>query len=141
MKISSKGRCALHIMADIAENGSNGCISAKDISQRQGISVKYMEQILPHLTRAGLLHSERGAQGGYRLTRAPEQYTTLDILRAVAGDAAPVTHPPQTHRTQAFWEGMNRAMQAYAESVTLRDLMPTTDNRRRTEPAHAYLLD
>ena len=90
MRISTKGRYALRLMTDIAVHGQDGLVSLKDAAARQGISVKYLEQIAGILSRAGLLHSSRGAQGGYRLTRAPEDYPLGDILRLTEGDLAPV---------------------------------------------------
>ena len=71
MKISTKGRYAIRIMLDIAQNGTEQRVSLKDIAKRQDISVKYMEQIIGQLCKAGLLKSTRGAQGGYTLTKLP----------------------------------------------------------------------
>ena len=90
MKISTKGRYALRLMADIGAHDQSGCVSLRDVAARQEISVKYLEQIAGMLTKAGFLYSERGAQGGYRLSRAPEEYTVGSILRLTEGDLAPV---------------------------------------------------
>lgn len=86
MKISTKGRYALRLMADIGAHDQSGCVSLRDVAARQEISVKYLEQIAGMLTKAGFLYSERGAQGGYRLSRAPEEYTVGSILRLTEGD-------------------------------------------------------
>ena len=67
MKISTKGRYALRLMLDLAQNRNEGFVALKDIADRQDISKKYLEQIVTPLNRAGLLKSGRGAQGGYRL--------------------------------------------------------------------------
>lgn len=83
MKISTKGRYALRLMADLAEYNTGENISLKDISARQGISFKYLEQIITLLNRAGFVKSVRGPQGGYRLARMPEEYTVgeIDLFR------------------------------------------------------------
>ena len=81
MKISTKGRYALRIMIDLAENANGEYIRLKDISARQGITLKYMEQIMPMLTKAGYVRSYRGNNGGYMLAKEPEEYTAGDIIR------------------------------------------------------------
>ncbi len=88
--ISTKGRYALRIMADLAENDGETPVSVREIADRQEISEKYMEQILSLLVRAGLVRSVRGAQGGYHLIRSAEAITAGDILRATEGDLIPV---------------------------------------------------
>lgn len=99
MKISTKGRYALRLMTDIAIYGGEGYVSLKDVAARQGISVKYLEQIAGSLSKAGLLRSSRGSQGGYQLTRAPEAYSLGSILRLTEGDLAPVAclEGPENH--------------------------------------------
>ena len=78
--ISTRGRYALRMMLDLAQNQGDGYVALRDIAARQEISKKYLEQIIPLLNRVGLLQTTRGVQGGYRLTRRPEEYTVLDIL-------------------------------------------------------------
>ena len=85
MKISTKGRYALRMMLDIAGQGEGAVVSLKEISQRQDISVKYQEQIVMQLSRAGFLTSVRGPSGGYRLSRHPKDYRIGEILRAIEG--------------------------------------------------------
>ena len=85
MKISTKGRYALRIMIDLAENANGEYIRLKDISARQGITLKYMEQIMPMLTKAGYVRSYRGNNGGYMLAKEPEEYTAGDIIRTTGG--------------------------------------------------------
>lgn len=136
MKVSTKGRYALRMMIDIVINGNGGgCISLRDISKRQDISVKYLEQIVGSLCTAGLLSSVRGPQGGYKLTRLPEQYTVGDIIRATEGSLAPVAclenMENQCPRAEdclslSFWRGLNRVVNEYMDSVTLKTL---ADNR------------
>lgn len=89
MKISTKGRYALRLMLDLAYNHTGSFIPIKNISQRQDISDKYLEQIITQLSRAGLVKSARGAQGGYMLAKEPQEYTVGEILQAAEGNLAP----------------------------------------------------
>lgn len=90
MKISTKGRYALRLMLDIALHDTDEPVRVKDIAKRQDISVKYLEQIISVLVRAEYLRSIRGPQGGYRLTKKPEDYKVGMILRLTEGILAPV---------------------------------------------------
>ena len=81
MKISTKGRYALRLMIDIAENQRDGFVNLKDVSYRQEISMKYLEQIVGQLSKSGLLQSTRGPLGGYRLTKDPTEYTAESIIK------------------------------------------------------------
>ena len=90
MRISTKGRYTLRMMIDLAEHYSDDLISLRDIAERQEISKKYLEQIIPLLNRAGFLYATRGALGGYRLSRLPSQYTVCEILEITEGDLTPV---------------------------------------------------
>ncbi len=132
MKISTKGRYALRIMLDLAQNNTGAYIPLRDISMRQEITVKYMEQIIGALSRAGLLKSARGNSGGYRLAHSPKEYRIGDILRAMEGSIAVVAclegtinECPRSGNctTLPFWQGLNRAIEAYVDSVTLEDLL------------------
>jgi len=132
VRISTKGRYALRMMIDIAEHGNDGLVTIKDISERQKISVKYLEQIVPNLKRSGLLRSERGSSGGYTLAKEPDQYTAGEILRVIEGRLAPVAcledETNQCSRrkickTLDFWEGLYNVIDDYIDSVTLRDFM------------------
>ncbi len=140
MKISTKGRYALRLMVDLGvhSDGEN-YVSLKDISARQNISIKYLEQIVTPLHRAGLVRSVRGAQGGYRLSRDPERYTAGDILCAIEGSFAPIscleTDVNECSRyeccpTVGFWEGMYKVISDYMESVTLKQLI---DEQKQSE--------
>ena len=91
MKISTKGRYALRLMLDLAMNDTGSPVSLKDVAKRQGISDKYLEQIISVLNRAGYVKSVRGAQGGYMLRKEPEDYTVGMILRLTEGSLAPVS--------------------------------------------------
>ena len=90
MMISTRGRYALRVMADLAENRDKGYIPMKDIAERQGISLKYLERIIPALTKNGFIEGVKGKGGGYRLCRNSMEYTVGEILRLTEGDLAPV---------------------------------------------------
>lgn len=90
MMISTKGRYALQVMLDLAQQSPDAYISLHDISQRQAVSMKYLEAIVAMLNKAGMVESRRGKSGGYRLTRAPEDYTVGAVLKLTEGTLAPV---------------------------------------------------
>ena len=132
MRISTKGRYALRLMLDLAEHQGDGCVSLKDVAQRQDVSKKYLEQIVPTLSRAGFLLTNRGYQGGYRLTRRPEDYTARDILRLTEVDLAPVaclsapsnTCPRAPYcRTLPMWQKYYEMTLSYFDGITICDLM------------------
>lgn len=134
MMISTKGRYALRVMIDLAENNDGQYISMKSVAQRQEISLKYMEKILPLLVAARLIEGVQGRGGGYRLTRKPEDYPVGEILRQAERSLVPVAcleygteHCCRTAdcRTLPLWEGLNRVISDYLDSVTLADLMKT----------------
>lgn len=89
MKISTKGRYALRMLIDLAEHEGDGFIALKDIAERQSISKKYLEQIVPILSRSGILRTNRGSQGGYALAKEPEHVTVGEILRLTEGSLSP----------------------------------------------------
>ena len=91
MKISTKGRYALRLMLDLAENGRESYVALKDIAERQRISKKYLEQIVPMLNKSGLLRTNRGYQGGYMLAKSPDSLSVGEILRVTEGSLAPVS--------------------------------------------------
>ena len=116
MMISTKGRYALRVMVDIAENQRDGYIPLKEIAYRQDISEKYLEAIVKGLVKERYLTGLRGKSGGYRLTRAPEDYTVGAILRITEGSLAPVACLEQEHvdcprmadcRTLPMWRKLN----------------------------------
>ena len=132
MVISTKGRYALRLMLDIAMQEDTSPVPLHDIAERQGVSFKYLEQIVPPLSKAGFLKSVRGANGGYLLTKDPSEITTGDILRAGEGNLAPVAclasdeiDCPRAELcvTLPFWKGLDDAITAYIDSVTLADLV------------------
>ncbi|MCQ2514383.1 MAG: Rrf2 family transcriptional regulator [Ruminococcus sp.] len=132
MKISTKGRYALRLMIDLAENQNNGYIALKDIAQRQKISKKYLEQIVPVLNHANMLIANRGYQGGYKLAKNPDKYTVGEILRLTEGSLAPVAcldyepigceHSNECATLQV-WKGLYKAITDYLDGVTLQDII------------------
>jgi Rrf2 family protein len=133
MKISTKGRYALRVMMDIALHDNGDYISLKDISKRQNITVKYLEQIVSGLNKSGFLLSMRGNNGGYRLAREPKDCNVGDILRTVEGSFTPIecvaddTGNPcpmsESCSTLSFWAGLDKVVNNYINSFTLQDLM------------------
>ncbi len=132
MKISSKGRYAIDVMVDLALHDKGEPISVKDIAKRKQISNKYLEQIISMLQKAGLVHSIRGAQGGYRLRKRPEEYSVGAILRATEGDLSPVSCVEEgnsdcahkaTCSTIKIWQELNKAINDVVDNITLADLV------------------
>ena len=132
MKISTKGRYALLLMIDLALHEDDGFVALKDVSDRQGITVKYLEQLAGVLNKAGYLQSMRGMGGGYRLARTPAEYGVGEILRTMEGRLAPVecaangqlVECPQADScpTLSFWTGLDKVINDYVDSFTLQDL-------------------
>ena len=122
MKFSTKSRYALRLMAELARYAPGTTVSLKEISERQNLSP---------LARVGLVKSERGSQGGYRLTKAPADYTAGEILRAIEGSVAPIpclgsqtNECPMSEQcfTLPFWAGLDEVINQYIDSVTLEQL-------------------
>ena len=133
MKISTKGRYALRMVIDLAEHTEDGFISLKDIAARQGLSKKYLEQIVPLLNKTGMLSTTRGYQGGYRLAKAPSECT---------GGVAPVScleHTPNPCErcsacdTLPVWEGLNRVIMDYLDGITIQTIL---DQKHELEEKH-----
>lgn len=132
MKISTKGRYALRMLLDLALHESDGFVALKDIAERQNISKKYLEQIVPLLNKSNLLKTNRGYQGGYMLSKSPDKYTVGEILRITEGDLYPVAclkySPNDCPRadecmTLFVWEGLYKAITGYLDGITLSDII------------------
>ena len=144
MKISTKGRYALRMLLDLAGHRSEGYIALKDIAERQGISKKYLEQIVPILNKSYVLKTNRGYQGGYMLAKDPSQYTVGEILRLTEGSLAPVfcVECPQDCERSAdcptlpVWQGLYRVMNEYLDGITLQDIL---DNQKQLG-ADSYII-
>ena len=132
MNVTSKGRYALRVMVDLAQHLEDGFVSLKTVAERQNISMKYLEMIVGHLKKAELLDSTRGKEGGYRLNRAPADYTVGEILRSIEDNLAPVSciraGSIQCERaaeclTLPMWKELDDITNAYLDKVTLQDLL------------------
>ena len=137
MKFSNRDRYALRLMVELANHG-DALVPLKEISDTQQISLKYLEQIITPLAKAGLVLSVRGAQGGYRLARPETEITTGEILRAVEGELTAIPclganmECPRRNQCQTldFWCGLNDLINQYVDSITLAQL------RVKNEPAN-----
>ena len=132
MLISTRGRYALRVLIDLAEHGDGGYIPMKEIALRQGISLKYLERILPVLTKSGMIEGLQGKTGGYRLTKPPEECAIGDILRLTEGDLAPVaclesgapTCPrAEECQTLPLWTEFYRVVNDFFDGKTLADVV------------------
>lgn len=132
MKISTKGRYALRLMVDLATHSNGRPVSIRDVAARQNISDKYLEQIISSLNKAGYVKSSRGPQGGYTLTKGPEEYTVGMILRLTEGNLAPVACLEEEANscdrrggcaTFMLWKKLDDAIRGVVDAVTLADLV------------------
>ena len=131
MKISTRGRYALRMMLDIAIHNQNGPVRIRDIASRQKLSVKYLEQIVSVLTKAGMLNSFRGPQGGYNLSKNPDEYLVGDILRLTEGGFSPVSCLDGNYNclmkdecvTLRLWKELDDAIKGVIDKYTLENLV------------------
>lgn len=130
--ISTRGRYALRVIIDLAEHSGDGYIPMKDIALRQNISLKYLERILPLITKGGIIEGVHGKGGGYKLSAQPQDITVYDILSLTEGDIAPVAclEPGSAAcprcaecRTLPMWTEFGKITRKYFSSVTIADLM------------------
>lgn len=142
MMISTRGRYALRVMIDLAEHNNGGYIPMKDVAERQGLSLKYLERILPVLAKNKLILGVHGKGGGYRLSRAPEEYMVGEILRLTEGNLAPVSCLERDAkpcdraaecRTLKMWSDFFDMINKYFDGITIADLM-------RTEIQNDYVI-
>lgn len=129
MKISTRGRYALRVMIDLAEHNSGEFIPLSDIAQRQNISEKYLESIISILSKSAIVSGRRGKGGGYKLSRAPENYTIGEILRLTEGSLSPVScvdgefcAKKSECKTYPVWKGLAKVINEYLDGVTIADL-------------------
>lgn len=132
MMVSTRGRYALRVIIDLAENADDGLIPMHKVAERQGISLKYLERILPELVSGHLVEGVHGKGGGYRLTKKPEEISVAEILKLTEGDIAPVAclednavvcDRMEDCRTLPVWKGLNERINEYLESVKISELM------------------
>ena len=132
MMISTRGRYALRVMIDLAEHINDGYIPMKEVAERQGISLKYLERIMPALSKNNLVQGVHGKGGGYRLSRLPEEYTVGEILRLTEGDLAPVAcleynakecDRKSECKTLSMWREFYDMTNAYFDGITIAELV------------------
>lgn len=131
MMISTKGRYALRVMIDLAENSGDSFVSLKDVAERQQISIKYLEMIVAILNRGKMVKSQRGKAGGYRLMKEPAEYTVGSIIKLAEGSLAPVScleeggscERMEKCVTLPLWKKLDEVIDDYLENVTLQDLI------------------
>jgi len=133
------------MLVDLAEHKNDGFVSLKDVSERQGISRKYLEQIVSLLSRPDILHTNRGNKGGYMLAKDPDKYTVGQILRITEGGLNPVScledDPIRCERsgyckTLPVWQGLEKAINKYLDSITIQDII---DNFNETHADEYYI--
>ncbi|PKM66148.1 MAG: AsnC family transcriptional regulator [Firmicutes bacterium HGW-Firmicutes-2] len=133
MKLSTKGRYGLRAMIDLAIHSKENQVSIKSISERQEISENYLERIIALLKKAGYVKSTRGAQGGYMLTKKPDQISVGNILRALEGDLNPVdcslTNDDKVCSesslcvTKFVWKRISDSINDVVDNISLQDLV------------------
>lgn len=132
MKISTKARYSLRVLLDLAEHREDGYVSLKTIAERQGISKRYLDQIMMLLNRTDYLKTIRGAAGGYKLAKAPDQYTLGDILRLTEGGFSPLSCLEDGGEecgryahcmARKAWQGLEKVMADYLDNLTLQDIL------------------
>ena len=142
MKVSTRGRYALRVLIDLAEHNNGSYIPMKDVAARQELSLKYLERIVPTLTKAKLIAGVHGKGGGYKLTRSPEEYSVGEVLRLTEGDLAPVVClapdadpcPRATEcRTLKMWQGFYDMTNKFFDGISIADLA-------HTETADNYVI-
>ena len=132
MMISTRGRYALRVLTDLAEHRGSGYIPMKDVAERQGISLKYLERIMPVLIKNRFVDGMHGKGGGYKLNREPDEYRVGDILRLTEGNLAPVAclgedaspcERASECRTLPMWKEFYRITNEFFDGITVADLM------------------
>lgn len=132
MLISTKGRYAIRVMLDLAENSNGQFIPLKEIAARQNISQKYMESIMTLLSKNDFVEATHGKGGGYRLNRPANEYKIGDILRLTEGTLAPVSclcddaapcERADSCKTLPLWTGLNKVICEYLDNTSIADMM------------------
>lgn len=132
MLISTRGRYALRVLLDLAQNQTDGYVPMKTVAQRQNLSLKYIERIMPVLSKNNYVVGVHGKGGGYRLAMEPKDYRVGDILRLAEGDLAPVAclgcgakpcDRAQECKTLPMWREFHTMVNGYFDGITLEDLL------------------
>ncbi len=131
------------MLLDLTEHRNCGCIALKDIADRQGISKKYLEQIIPTFTKSGILKTVRGPQGGYQLAKSPDKCTVGDILRLTEGPLFPASSSDdvtddagEDFAVLSVWQGLSDVVTEYLDGITLQDIM----DKRGEQTANDYII-
>ena len=133
--ISTRGRYVLRVLIDLAEHGGQQYLPMKEVASRQEISLKYLERILPLLTKSGYVEGQHGKGGGYRLKKTPQDIRVGDVLRLTEGDLAPVAclipgadpcNFAHECRTLEMWKEYFRLTNTFFDGITIADLMKTS---------------
>jgi len=132
MLVSTRGRYALRVLLDLAEHKTDEYTPMKEVAERQEISLKYLEKIMPVLVKADMIEGVHGKGGGYKLTREPKEYTIKEIIELTEGDLAPVAclecgakecERKESCRTIAMWSKLNDMINDFFVNITLDDLL------------------
>ena len=132
MLISTRGRYALRVLLDLAEHQEDGYIPMKDVAVRQGLSLKYIQAIMPVLSKKKLIEGVHGKGGGYRLSKPLSAYKVGDILRLTEGQLAPVAclasdvntcERKDRCPTLSMWTEFHKMVNSYFDGITLHDLI------------------
>ena len=123
MKISSKGRYALLLLLDLAEHYKSDAVTLKEVAERKNISKKYLEQVIPIVSKAGILKTSRGAQGGYKLNEAPSSISAYKILSLTESQLNEEREEDGEYALNTLSKGMDKALREYLESVSLEELL------------------
>lgn len=130
MVVSTKGRYALRMIVDLAEHAGENYVTLKDVAERQGISKKYLEQIVAALNKGDILQANRGFSGGYKLKKSPDALTVGEILRQTEGNITPtacvsggVCERSADCATMFVWQGLDRAINRYLDGITVQDII------------------
>jgi Rrf2 family protein len=147
MEISAQGRYALRALVDLAVNANDSALPLREISERQNISERYLEQIFARLKKADLIKSVRGAHGGYLLSRPPEEITVRDIMQVIEGSLAPEAEAEKNteeelyqQMAQELWTKMESNLYQLQESITLADLKERTLEISKENEGYMYYI-
>ncbi|MGC7873673.1 RrF2 family transcriptional regulator [Desulfosporosinus sp. SYSU MS00001] len=150
MKLSTKGRYGVRAMFDLAQHMGEGPVSLKSISERQGISEHYLEQLIAGLRKAGLVKSVRGAQGGYLLGREPDKIKVGDIIRVLEGPIAPTEcvseEDPECCTkaeyciTRTIWERVRDSIAEVLDSITLETMLLDAQKLESERSLYMYYI-
>lgn len=142
MSFSTKGRYALRLVLDIAENSNGDFVSLQEISGRQDFSQKYLQSIVPALVGGRILKSKKGKSGGYALARKPEEISVYDIISLAEGNISPVACLSEKDEpcekacsclARPVWTGLGDTMESYLKKISVKDILEKTIQEKKNE--------